>query len=82
MKLKLKNPLAFFDLESTGINIANDRIVEISILKIHPDGSEETKTERINPGKPIPTETSLIHGIYDELIPYTHSLTLLENFDK
>ncbi len=66
MKLNLKTPLAFFDLETTGINIAQDRIVEISILKIHPNGQEEIKTEFVNPDKPIPEETSLIHGIYDE----------------
>jgi len=66
MELKLKNPLAFFDLETTGINISQDRIVEISILKVSPNGKEEIKTELINPGRPIPTETSLIHGIYDE----------------
>lgn len=66
MKLNLKRPLAFFDLETTGVNIASDRIVELSILKVMPDGSEEIKTMRINPGKPIPLESSLIHGIYDE----------------
>lgn len=66
MNLKLKNPLAFFDLETTGINIANDRVVEISILKIMPNGDEEKLTNLINPGIPIPNETSLIHGIYDD----------------
>ena len=66
MKLNLKNPLSFFDLETTGINISKDRIVEISILKLSPDGNEEIKTERINPGIPIPLESSLIHGIYDK----------------
>ena len=66
MILKLKTPLAFFDLETTGINISKDRIVEISILKIFPDGKEELKTELVNPGIPIPLETSLIHGIYDD----------------
>jgi DNA polymerase-3 subunit epsilon len=66
MNLKLKSPLAFFDIESTGINIANDRIIEISILKVYPDGSEESKTQLINPGRPIPAESSLIHGIYDD----------------
>ncbi|MBU0695413.1 MAG: DNA polymerase III subunit epsilon [Bacteroidetes bacterium] len=66
MKLNLKRPLAFFDLEATGINVASDRIVEISILKAMPDGSEEVKTLKINPIIPIPLETSLIHGIYDE----------------
>jgi DNA polymerase-3 subunit epsilon len=68
MKLNLKRPLAFFDLEATGINIGADRIVEISVIKLHPDGSEEVKTWRINPEMPIPIESSLIHGIYDEHI--------------
>lgn len=66
MKLNLKRPLAFFDLETTGVNVASDRIVEISILKAMPDGTEDIKTMRINPGIPIPLESSLIHGIYDE----------------
>jgi DNA polymerase-3 subunit epsilon len=66
MKLNLKRPLAFFDIEATGINIGVDRIVEISIIKLNPDGSEEVKTWRVNPEMPIPIETSLIHGIYDE----------------
>ncbi len=68
MILKLKNPLAFFDLETTGINIAHDRIVEISILKILPTGEEEKLTSLINPGIPIPLESSLIHGIYDDKV--------------
>lgn len=66
MKLNLSKPLAFFDLETTGVSITKDRIVEISILKIHPNGDEEIKTRRINPGMPIPESSSLIHGIYDE----------------
>lgn len=66
MKLNLKRPLAFFDIESTGINVSSDRIVEISILKAMPDGSEQVKTLRINPEMPIPLEASLVHGIYDE----------------
>lgn len=66
MKLNLKRPLAFFDLEATGINIGADRIVEISVIKINVDGSEEVKTWRVNPEMPIPLESSLIHGIYDE----------------
>lgn len=66
MQLKLKNPLVFFDLETTGTNIVSDRIVEISYLKISPNGMEESKTMRINPGCPIPAESSAIHGIYDE----------------
>jgi len=66
MKLNLKRPLAFFDLEATGTNIGIDRIVEISIIKLNPDGSEEVMTWRVNPEMPIPLETSLVHGIYDE----------------
>jgi DNA polymerase-3 subunit epsilon len=68
MKLKLKRPLAFFDLETTGTNIGADRIVEISVIKLNPDGSEDVKTWRMHPGIPIPLESSLIHGIYDEHI--------------
>ena len=64
--LKLKNPLVVFDLETTGTNIANDRIVEMALLKVMPDGTVEEKSRRINPTIPIPLETSLIHGIYDE----------------
>lgn len=66
MKLNLRNPLVFLDLETTGINITTDRIVEIALLKIHPDGREEERQQLINPGVPIPLESSLIHGIYDE----------------
>lgn len=66
MKLNLKRPLAFFDLEATGINVGADRIVEIAILKAMPDGEEIVKTWRVNPEMPIPLQTSLIHGIYDE----------------
>src|ERR1700744_6674543 len=68
MKLNLKRPLAFFDLEATGTNIGTDRIVEISVIKLNPDGSEDVKTWRVHPGMPIPLESSLIHGIYDEHI--------------
>jgi DNA polymerase-3 subunit epsilon len=66
MNLNLKTPIAFFDLESTGINISTDRIVEISILKVHPNGPQETKTSLINPTIPIPAESSAIHGIFDK----------------
>lgn len=66
MKLKLKNPIVFFDLETTGINVAADRIVEISYLKIYPNGSEESKTFLVNPTIPIPKQSSDIHGIKDE----------------
>jgi DNA polymerase-3 subunit epsilon len=66
MKLNLKTPLIFFDLEATGMNIASDRIVEISYLKIYPDQREEAKTFRVNPIRPIPQEVTAIHGISDE----------------
>jgi DNA polymerase-3 subunit epsilon len=66
MELKLKRPIAFFDLETTGIKVASDRIVEISIVKIHPNGKKEVKTRRVNPEMPIPAESSEVHGIYDE----------------
>ncbi|MCD7899951.1 MAG: 3'-5' exonuclease [Bacteroides sp.] len=66
MKLNLKNPIVFFDLETTGTNINLDRIVEICYLKVYPNGNEESKTYRINPEIPIPAESSAIHGIYDE----------------
>ncbi|MDR0743641.1 MAG: 3'-5' exonuclease [Tannerella sp.] len=66
MQLNLKNPLVFFDLETTGINITNDRIVEISYLKIKLDGSEECRTWRINPQMPIPKQAIAIHGITND----------------
>lgn len=66
MKLNLKRPIAFFDIESTGVNIAIDRIIDIAILKILPDNTEEIRTYRLNPEMPIPIEASMIHGIYDE----------------
>lgn len=66
MELQLKNPIIFFDLETTGINVNTDRIVEICLLKVSPDGSEDIKTWRVNPERPIPKETTAIHGITDE----------------
>jgi len=65
MQLNLKKPIAFFDIESTGVNVVKDRIVEICILKIMPDATSETKLRRVNPGIPIPAEATLIHGISD-----------------
>ena len=65
MKLNLQRPLVFFDLETTGVQITRDRIVEISIVKVHPDSERETKTRRINPGMPIPPEATAVHGITD-----------------
>jgi DNA polymerase-3 subunit epsilon len=64
--LKLRKPLAVIDLETTGVNVAKDKIVELCIAKAKLDGTVEVKTKLINPGIPIPLETSLIHGIYDE----------------
>ena len=66
MKLNLKRPVAFFDLETTGTNITADRIVEISVIKVHPNEEKETLTKRINPGMSIPAESTAIHGITDE----------------
>jgi len=66
VKLQLKNPLVFFDLETTGINIVSDRIVEISYLKVASNGEEESKTRRINPEMPIPPQATAVHGITDE----------------
>lgn len=66
MKLNLKRPIVFFDLETTGTNITNDRIVEISVVKVLPDGSEIVKTRRINPCCPIPAEATAVHHITDE----------------
>jgi DNA polymerase-3 subunit epsilon len=66
MELNLRNPLVFFDLETTGTNVVSDRIVEISYLKVYPNGKEECKTRRINPEMPIPAEATAIHGISDD----------------
>ena len=65
MKLNLKNPIVFFDLETTGVNVASDRIVEISYLKVYPNGNEMSRTLRINPEMHIPEQASEVHGIYD-----------------
>ena len=65
MKLNLKRPIAFFDLETTGLNVSHDKIIEISIYRINVDGTNEQRTWRINPGIPIPPETTAIHGISD-----------------
>ena len=66
MRIHLKNPLVFFDLETTGINIVSDRIVEISYLKVATNGEEESKTRLINPEMPIPPQATAIHGITDD----------------
>ena len=66
MELSLTRPIAFFDLETTGIKVATDRIVEICIHKVNVDGTSKTKTLKINPEMPIPPEVTEIHGITDE----------------
>jgi DNA polymerase-3 subunit epsilon len=66
MELNLSRPLAIFDLETTGIRVATDRIVEISVIRVEPDNSSQVKTYRVNPGIPIPLDSTLIHGISDE----------------
>ena len=68
MKLKLTKPLCFFDLETTGTDVSKDRIIEIAIIKVNIDGSRESLEIRLNPGIPIPPESSLIHGITDEMV--------------
>lgn len=68
MELRLTKPICFFDLEATGTNVAKDRIVEISILKIFPNGNKESKTWLVNPEIPIPKEVVAIHGITDERV--------------
>lgn len=65
-RLTLERPLAFIDLETTGINVGSDRIVEIAILKLNPDGSKTTRTHRVNPEMPISEESTSIHGISNE----------------
>lgn len=65
MELQLNKPICFFDIESTGLSVVNDRVVEISILKVFPNGNKESRTWLVNPEKPIPAEVTAIHGIDD-----------------
>lgn len=89
MNLKLKRPIVFFDLETTGLQIAKDRIVEISILKIFPNGNKESKTWLVNPTIPIPKEVTEIHGISNDKVKNeptfkelaSEILTLIQNCD-
>jgi len=74
--LSLERPLAFIDVETTGLKPSSDRIVELSILKIHPDGNREYKSHRVNPEIPIPAEVTAIHGITDADV--THEPTFLQ----
>jgi len=64
-RLKLQRPLVFLDLESTGTSVSSDRIVEIALLRLHPDGRERFLCRRVNPGMPIPAEATAVHGITD-----------------
>lgn len=66
MKLNLSRPIVFFDIEATGLNVATDRIVELSFIKVHPDGKEEAQTLRFNPGIHISAEATAVNGIRDE----------------
>lgn len=66
MELKLKRPIVFIDIETTGVNVPSDRIVEISLLKITPGGREQWMNSLVNPGMPIPPKTTAIHGISDD----------------
>ena len=66
MELNLRNPLIFFDLETTGVNAAKDKIVEISYIKVYPNGKEESNTIRINPGRHIPEKATAVHHITDD----------------
>lgn len=68
MELKLNRPICFFDLETTGIEVAKDRIVEISIFKVFPNGTTESKTWLVNPTIPIPPQTTAVHGITNEKV--------------
>ena len=68
MELKLNKPICFFDLETTGIDIGKDRIVEISIFKVFPNGNKESKTWLVNPTIPIPAVTTAVHGITNEKV--------------
>jgi DNA polymerase-3 subunit epsilon len=79
MELKLSKPIVFFDLETTGINIASDRIVEISILKVFPNGNKESKTWLVNPVIEIPQESTDIHGITNEKVLNEPTFSMLAN---
>ena len=65
MKLNLKKPIVFFDLETTGIDVATDRIVEICLIRLEPNGNRQSMTMRLNPERHIPEDASAVHGIYD-----------------
>lgn len=79
MKLQLTRPIAFIDLETTGINISNDRIVEIAIVKIFVDGTKGIKRKLINPQMPIPPASTDVHGITDEMVKDAPTFKMVAN---
>ena len=79
MKLKLNRPIVFMDLETTGLNLAIDRIVEIALLKVQVDGSRVMKRKLINPGIPIPPEVTAVHGITNDMVANAPSFKELAN---
>ena len=79
MNLKLSKPIAFIDLETTGISITNDRIIEIAIVKIAADGTRLVKRKLINPGMPIPAGSTAVHGITDEMVKDAPSFKQVAN---
>ena len=68
LALQLDRPLVVFDIESTGVNARQDRIIELAAIRVDPDGTETSKCWLLNPGVPIPKETTEIHGITDEIV--------------
>ena len=77
MELNLSKPICFFDLETTGVDIGKDRIVEISVFKIYPNGNKESKTWLVNPTIPIPPQATAIHGISNEKVANEPTFTAL-----
>ncbi|TDO28079.1 3'-5' exonuclease [Sediminibacterium goheungense] len=79
MKLQLTRPIAFIDLETTGVNISTDRIVEIAVVKVNPDGTRQVKRKLINPLMPIPKASSDVHGITDDMVKDAPSFKQVAN---
>ncbi len=79
MKLQLTRPIAFIDLETTGVNISTDRIVEIAVVKVNPDGTSQVKRKLINPLMPIPKASSDVHGITDDMVKDAPSFKQVAN---
>jgi len=77
--LQLNKPLAFIDLETTGINLSSDRIIEIAIVKVSPDGKQQVKRRLVNPEMPIPPSSTEVHGITDEMVASAPSFRQIAN---